>query len=176
MQIHSGDYWTGTGTKRLLLWLLLSLSVMTTAAFADEAQKVKVVADYSNITTSMPEDPHQSGYAVTIYKRAYGLLFGDFTFAAGSTEGAGGKLFDLHFDKRRLAFKAKTSAYEGPSRELFDFNGAVIGSALVGTLKVWNGYDLKKPPSVQWVKLKRGKTAMPLSYEAHQELFQKDSW
>lgn len=159
-----------------LSWLFVSLSLFTVAVSADEAQKVKVVADYSNITTSMAEDPHQSGYAVTIYKRADGLLFGDFTFAAGSTEGAGGRLFDLNFEKGKLAFKAKTSAYEGPSKELFEFNGMVIGNVLTGTLKVWNGYDLKKPASSLRVKLKRVKTAMPLSYEAHQEIFQKDSW
>lgn len=159
------------------------LALFSILSFAGGQQKTTVISDYSNITTSMSHDPHQSGYAVTIYKREDGFLFGDFTFAPGSTEGVGAKLFDLHFEHGHLVFKAKTSAYEmvslkrsGPSRELFDFSGEVRGNNLIGTLKVWDGYDLSKPQSVQQVKLKRGNTASPLSYEVHQSIFQKDPW
>jgi hypothetical protein len=166
----------GNSMKWVVSLVCVLLSLVASPTFADEAKKAQVVADYSNITTSMGDDPHQSGYAVTLYRRHDGLLFGDFTFAAGTTEGVGGRMFDLHLENGWLTFKAKTSAYDGPSRELFDFKGKVRGGSLVGTLTVWNGYDLKKPESVRSVKLKRVKTAMPLSYEAHQKIFQHDAW
>lgn len=164
----------------ILSWLLVLIS---SVSFADEYQKVTVIADYSNIISSMSDDPHQSGYAVAIYKREDGFLFGHFTFATGSTEGIGAKLFDLHFDGKYLAFKAKTSAYEivnlrhvRPSRELFEFNGKIHGKRLIGTLTVWDGYNLSKPQSVQKMIFNRIKIATPLSYEVYQSFFEKDPW
>lgn len=162
--------------KRILSWCLVLLSLLAGTVFAGGTAKTQVLADFSNITTSMRDDPHQAGYAVTVYKRDDGFLFGDFTFAAGTTEGVGGKLFDLHFERGRLAFKAKTTAYAGPSKELFAFQGDIRGNSLVGTLSVWDGCDQKKPESVRRVTLKRVNTAMPLSYEAHQKIFSHDAW
>lgn len=167
--------------KWLLSWCLVALSLLAGSVLADGASKVQVLANYSNITTSMDDDPHQAGYAVTLYRRQDGLLFGDFTFAPGTTEGFGGKLNSLKFDGVALAFEAKiSSAYDvhnnRPTRELFDFKGKVKGGVLIGTLTQWNGYDLRKPEFVKQIKMKRVKTAMPLSFEDHQEIFQKDPW
>ena len=167
--------------KRLLYWCLVSLSLLAGHVCANGASKVQVVANYSNITTSMDDDPHQAGYAVTLYRREDGLLFGDFTFASGATEGAGGKLFSVKFDSQGFSFKAKaSSAYDvhnsRQTRELFEFKGKVEGSVLVGTLTQWIGYDLRKPEFVKQIKLKRVTTARPMSFEGHQEIFQKDPW
>ena len=162
--------------KSYLTPLLVLVSFVLNIAFATEVKQTQVVADYSNITTSILSDPHQSGYAVAIYKREDGLLFGDFTFAAGTTEGAGGKLFDLQLEHGRIAFKAQTSAYAGPSKELFEFNGRVQGNLLVGTLTMWNGDNLSKPEFSRFLKLRRVKAARPMSYEVHQSIFQKDPW
>lgn len=133
--------------KILFFCLLAVISLGTGGAEAHESAPAAVVADYSNITTSMDSDPHQSGYAVTLYQRADGLVFGDFTFATGATEAVAGRVFDLRFENAKIAFKAKTSAFEGPSKELFGFNGKVQGSALVGTLTQWDGNKLGKPVS-----------------------------
>lgn len=168
----------------LFLLSMVSIHAATSAeetAIPRDTSKTQVVADYSNIVTSTSDDPHQSGYAVTVYRRADGLLFGDFTYAPGTTEGVGGKLSELHFASGQLSFRARTaSAYDGrhsrPTRELFDFKGQVHGNALIGTLTVWDGYDLAKPQSVQPLRMKRVKTAMPLSFEVHQQIFQKEAW
>ena len=150
-------------------------------AIAIDVPNVQVVAHYSNIQSYTGSDPHQSGYAVVIYKRHDGYLFGDFTYAPGSTEGSGGRLLDLRIDGKRISFKAKTSsAYDAtnrrPTRELFEFKGIFDGNALIGILTLWNGYATSEPQSKQQVKLKREKIAMPLSYEAHQKIFPSDAW
>lgn len=159
-----------------LRWMILWLSMVSAVSSATGTPAVRVVANYSNITTSVREDPHQSGYAVTIYQRGDGLLFGDFTFAAGSIEAVGGKLSELKFDRGLVSFKAKTSAYDGPSREIFEFKGKVHGRVLTGLLTIRDGYAPQKPPIEKNVSLRHIKVAMPISYEAHKALFQKEPW
>lgn len=129
----------------------------------------------------MDTDPHQSGYAVVIYKREDGFLFGDFTYATGATEGVGARLTDLVVDGAYVSFKAKISAAfdvgnARATRELFVFKGKITGDSLVGMLTVWDGFDMRKPKNERQIKLKRKKIAMPLSYEMHQAIFSEDAW
>jgi hypothetical protein len=169
--------------KKIFSMCLALAMLVSNHVWAAGLKTNNIVGDYSNIVTSMPHDPHQTGYAVTIYKRKDGLLYGKFTYAPGAIEAFSGKLFDLHVDGNKVEFKAKTSAGEihswmrnDPSRELFKFKGVMRKTALVGTLTLWDGYDLNKPDSVERVVLKRQKEFTPLSYEDYQYLYDKDAW
>jgi hypothetical protein len=165
--------------KKIFSMCLVLAMLVSNHVWAAGPKTNNIVGDYSNIVTSMPHDPHQTGYAVTIYKRKDGLLYGDFTYAPGAIEVSKGKLFDLHVDGNKVEFKAKTSAYgeeRGRSKELFEFKGVMHKTALVGTLKLWDGYDLNKPDSVERVVLKRQKGFTPLSYEDYQYFYEKDAW
>jgi hypothetical protein len=166
--------------KTLTIFAILFFTIINYATALDTSTSI-VIADYSNITTSIKDDPHQSGYAIAIYKRSDGLLFGDFTYASGTTEGFSGRLFDLNLDGKKISFKAKiSSAYDSkekrPTRELFEFRGKIQGNSLIGTMKVWNGYNIKEPEKVQQVKLKREKILTPISHDIHQEIFPKNAW
>jgi hypothetical protein len=160
--------------------ICIALAMLVSShVLAAGSKAIKIPGEYSNIITFMLDDPHQSGYAVSIYKREDGFLFGNFTFAAGSVEGSVGKLFDLNVDGNKVEFKAKTSAYgtdRGPSKELFEFKGVMHKTALIGTLTLRDGYDLTKPGSVKRVILKREKGFTPLSYKSYQTIFDKDAW
>lgn len=168
-----------TKFSQLLLFCLATFVFGVGSASSLEVENAIVVADYSNIHSSMPDDPHQAGYAVTLYKRSDGLLFGDFTYATGTTEGVGGGLFDVRFKEQEISFKTKLSAYKTPngtSRELFEFTGKVQGNYLIGTLTQWDGNDSKNPKSRHVIQLKKSNTARPISYEVHQKIFPKESW
>lgn len=163
--------------------IFLFFMLICNIAFAADLQKTEVVGRYSNISTSMTHDPHQSGYSIILYKRSDGLFFGDFTFAMGSAEAASAKLLDLYFDGTNLKFKAKTSAYQildknqnRPSKELFEFSGKLKDQVLAGSLIVRDGYDLERPQSAQTIRLKRIKAKNSLSYEAHEEIFKQEAW
>lgn len=144
---------------RFVFHTLLCLTLVTGYAFANTTNEVKAIGEYSNIQTSMADDPHQSGYAVTLFRRVNGEVFGEFTYAPGTTEGFGGRLYEVKNCGRKLAFKAKVSAGQSssgePDKTLFNFVGTLGRSAIVGTISIWDGYDMKKPVRVEKVKLKR---------------------
>jgi hypothetical protein len=164
--------------------MLFSICIALTMFFCNPvlaagSKAIKIPGEYSNTVTSMSHDPHLTGYVVMINKRKDGLLYGKFTYAPGAIEAFSGKLLDLHVDGNKVEFKAKTSSGEKnrvPSRELFEFKGVMRKTALVGTLKLWDGYDLNKPDSVERVVLKRQKGFTPLSYKDYQYFYDKDAW
>lgn len=112
------------------------------------------------IPTSKHQCPHQFGYAVTLFRRGSDQVFGELTFAAGTTEGFGGRLYDVKMGgKNSFAFKAEISTGQssngGPDKTLFAFAGTLGRSAIVGTMTTWNGYNMRQPVRVEKVKLMR---------------------
>jgi hypothetical protein len=138
-----------------LLWLSLAIG----NALANPTKEVGALGGYSNIKTSTDDDPHQFGYSVTLFRRADGQVFGEFTYAPGTTEGFGGRLYDVKHVGNRFAFKAKVSAGQsssgGPDKTLFDFIGILGRGAIVGTMTTWDGYSMRRPVRVEKVRLKR---------------------
>lgn len=144
---------------RFLFHVLLWLSLVMGHAIANPTSETVALGGYSNIKTSMPDDPHQSGYSVTLFRRVDGQLFGEFTYAPGTTEGFGGRLLEVKRANKWLAFKAKVSAGQSsrgePDRKLFVFSGTWVRGAIVGTMTTSDGYRMGKTLRVEKVKLIR---------------------
>lgn len=169
--------------QRLLRILLgFAFAIGHAALLAEKIKGVVALGGYSNITTSMVEDPHQSGYSVMLFKRTDGQIYGEFTYAPGTTEGFGGRLYDLKYAGNKLAFKAKVSAGQsssgGPDKTLFTFVGTKNRSAIAGAITTWDGYNMKKPIRVEKVRLKRRAAIemSPADYAEHLKYVPAENW
>lgn len=158
---------------RKLLSVFLSSLFLVSSSLAEEGQ-IRLIGHYSDIETYNISDPHQLGYAVDLYERSDGMIFGDFTYAPGTTEGFGATLYDIQLNKKTkvLTFKAKLSAgremskdYDRDAQNIFTFSGSLGNKFIIGNLVITSGYA---PAVVQKkinVKLRRDRSKREGSYK-----------
>lgn len=152
---------------KVILQLIIYFSLCCSSpAFAGEVQ---LLGHYSNQKVSDDSDPHiLAGYSVHLY-RDDKRIFGSIGIGIGSTEGAPGYMYDIELDPAtsKLRFKAKYSEGQefskqiGPegreSRVLLDFSGTLTRNAIVGTVVIKDGYNLREVGKKSHVVLKRTK-------------------
>lgn len=157
---------------RKLLAVFLSSLFLVSSSLAEEGQ-IRLIGHYSDIETYNTSDPHQLGYAVHLYERNDGLLFGHFTYAPGTTEGFGATLYDIQLNKKTnfLTFKAKLSAgremtknYDRVTRNIFTFSGSVSNKFITGDLILTSGYEPGVVQEKVKVRLRRDRSKWVRSY------------
>ena len=150
--------------------------------YAKERSAIHLVGDYSNIITSIDDDPHQSGYAVVLYQLSDGTYFGDFTYAMGSTEAVGSPLIDLKVLDRRISFTARTSSAAemdgSPSRELFKFSGVIQDRSIRGVLSKSDGKGKSTKIYTEKIRLIRRPLDLmePKNYEDYLRFAPQAAW
>jgi len=121
---------------------VLAIAATLNAFAQGGAASIAVVGEFSNMRYT---EEHAYGYTVQFWREG-DTLFGLFLASEGlAGDTPTGVLEDVRFDSRtgKLSFKAKLTmgaAYLGngrqePSRDLFEFEGVLSRTAVVGTLK-----------------------------------------
>lgn len=136
--------------KHLIAPLVL---IMVNGSCSATEADVVLLGHYSSLQVTRDEDAHiLSGYAVSLYKDR-NVVFGDLEVGVGSTEAAGARLYDIHFDSatRKIRFKADYSTGRehskaiGPggrdSRVVMTFNGTLARDRIIGTVQLRDGHS-----------------------------------
>jgi hypothetical protein len=160
---------------RVLLPALTIVAVLN--AFAQGGTtRITVVGEFSNMRFT---EEHAYGYTVELWREG-DTVFGLFSASEGlAGDTPTGMLDEVKFDSRtgKLSFKAKLTigaAYLGngkqePSRDLFEFEGALSRSAVAGTLKHSDMLRAAGAATSQRIRLSRrtgNAMTAPESYDA----------
>jgi len=129
---------------------------------------VAIVGEFSNMRYT---EEHAYGYSVQLW-RERGRLFGLFLASAGlAGDTPTGVLENVKFDSRtgKLSFSARltigsvllANGQQAPSRDFFEFEGAMTGSMLTGTLRESDRLQASRPASSKRIRLtKQSETTM----------------
>ena len=163
----------GTRSARAILLVALVPTAVLAAMQIPNAP-VTVVGQFSNMRFT---EEHAYGYSVQLWRQG-NTIFGLFEATEGLIgDTPAGLLEDVKFDPLagKLSFKARLSmgvALLGPgkqvrSRDLFEFQGTLGKTTLVGTLKRSDMLQPKVPPQVRQIRLRKRPTDLmtqPASY------------
>lgn len=148
------------------LFLIALLLAITSINFAQTPSPVKRLGVFTNMKFS---EEHQSGYSVELWQEK-DRFFGYFLSSAGLIgDTPTGLLEDVAFDPKtgKLSFRARLSMgmtldknnKEVPSRDVYQFKGALKGQRLTGVLEYTNALDSSAKGEKTNVSLRKSKSA-----------------
>ena len=154
-----------------------------TSSMAEAPGNIRFLGEYSNIVTyPNDDDAHQSGYAVNLYRRHSGFVFGDFIYATGATEGVRSQLIDLKVANNRISFTARTSASEDVdgtlTKDLFKFSGVIQKKSIRGVLSKSDGKKHDSEVQLEKIILVRQPLVLmaPKNYEDYLKFVPQAAW
>jgi hypothetical protein len=147
-------------TSRQRGWLLVLLAAAS--AFAQDPNRpLRLLGEFSNLRFT---EEHAYGYAVDLWRDGDSVV-GLFLASAGlAGDTPAGALENVTFNARTgaLSFTARLSTGvtilpgggQEPTRDLFEFSGALQAGMLTGTLKRYDARQPARPPSREGVQLR----------------------